>query len=141
MLWLTFVSGDPGQAAAIRISRFVVYFAFAGALMCSVLTSYAALQRLVDRVDRDVPVTRERRHRRDLGEPALLHPAPHARDALPHARGRHLLPGRERLLQLDALLLVVAAQREDAPVRPAPCGVHRQCHGQPGHEIEAVLCE
>ena len=32
-LWLTFVSGDPGQAAAIRIARFVVYFAFAGALI------------------------------------------------------------------------------------------------------------
>ena len=32
-LWLTFVSGDPGQAAAIRISRFAVYFAFAGALI------------------------------------------------------------------------------------------------------------
>ena len=32
-LWLTFVSGDPGQAAAIRVARFAVYFAFAGALI------------------------------------------------------------------------------------------------------------
>src|SRR5262252_2388852 len=32
-LWLTFVSGDPGEAAAIRIARFVVYFAFAGSLI------------------------------------------------------------------------------------------------------------
>jgi|SRR5262252_7755594 len=32
-LWLTFVSGDPGEAPAIRISRFAVYFAFAGSLI------------------------------------------------------------------------------------------------------------
>ena len=32
-LWLTFVSGDPGEAAAIRIARFAVYFAFAGTLI------------------------------------------------------------------------------------------------------------
>jgi leader peptidase (prepilin peptidase) / N-methyltransferase len=32
-LWMTFVSGDPGQTAGIRIARFVVYFAFAGTLL------------------------------------------------------------------------------------------------------------
>jgi leader peptidase (prepilin peptidase)/N-methyltransferase len=31
-LWVTFVSGDPGGPIAIRIARFVVYFAFAGVL-------------------------------------------------------------------------------------------------------------
>jgi len=32
-LWMTFVSGDAGEAAAIRLARFAVYFAFAGALI------------------------------------------------------------------------------------------------------------
>jgi leader peptidase (prepilin peptidase)/N-methyltransferase len=32
-LWMTFVSGDPGEVPAIRIARFVVYFAFAGVLI------------------------------------------------------------------------------------------------------------
>jgi leader peptidase (prepilin peptidase)/N-methyltransferase len=32
-LWVVFVAGDPGEAVAIRISRFVVYFAFAGVLL------------------------------------------------------------------------------------------------------------
>jgi len=32
-LWITFVSGDPGEAPGIRIARFVVYFAFAGVLI------------------------------------------------------------------------------------------------------------
>jgi len=32
-LWMTFVSGDPGEVPAIRIARFAVYFAFAGVLI------------------------------------------------------------------------------------------------------------
>src|SRR4029079_15619697 len=32
-LWVTFVSGDPGEALGIRIARFAVYFAFAGVLI------------------------------------------------------------------------------------------------------------
>ena len=32
-LWLTFVSGDPGEVPAIRVARFVVYFAFSGVLL------------------------------------------------------------------------------------------------------------
>jgi leader peptidase (prepilin peptidase)/N-methyltransferase len=33
MLWMTFVSGDLAQVPAVRIARFVVYIAFAGALL------------------------------------------------------------------------------------------------------------
>jgi leader peptidase (prepilin peptidase)/N-methyltransferase len=32
-LWLSFVAGDPGEAVAIRVARFAVYFAFAGVLV------------------------------------------------------------------------------------------------------------
>ena len=32
-LWITFVAGDPGEAVAIRIARFAVYFAFSGVLI------------------------------------------------------------------------------------------------------------
>jgi leader peptidase (prepilin peptidase)/N-methyltransferase len=32
-LWVTFVSGDPGEVLAVRIARFAVYFAFAGVLI------------------------------------------------------------------------------------------------------------
>jgi len=32
-LWITFVSGDPGEVLAVRIARFAVYFAFAGVLI------------------------------------------------------------------------------------------------------------
>lgn len=32
-LWMTFVSGDPGEVLAVRIARFAVYFAFAGVLI------------------------------------------------------------------------------------------------------------
>jgi leader peptidase (prepilin peptidase)/N-methyltransferase len=32
-LWLSFVAGDPGEAVAIRIARFTVYFGFAGVLV------------------------------------------------------------------------------------------------------------
>jgi leader peptidase (prepilin peptidase)/N-methyltransferase len=32
-LWMTFVSGDPTEAPAVRIARFAAYFAFAGVLL------------------------------------------------------------------------------------------------------------
>jgi leader peptidase (prepilin peptidase)/N-methyltransferase len=32
-LWITFVTGDPGETLAIRMARFAVYFAFAGVLI------------------------------------------------------------------------------------------------------------
>ena len=32
-LWITFVSGDPGEVLAVRFARFAVYFAFAGVLI------------------------------------------------------------------------------------------------------------
>ena len=46
-LWITFVSGDPGEATAIRISRFVVYFAFFGVLIVLSFIDFAT-KRLPD---------------------------------------------------------------------------------------------
>jgi len=43
-LWLTFVAGDPGEALAIRVARFAVYFAFAGVLIVLSFIDLATLR-------------------------------------------------------------------------------------------------
>jgi leader peptidase (prepilin peptidase)/N-methyltransferase len=43
-LWLTFVSGDPGETVAIRIARFAVYFAFSGVLIVLSFIDLASLR-------------------------------------------------------------------------------------------------
>jgi len=43
-LWMTFVSGDPGEAPAVRIARFVVYFAFAGVLIVLSFIDFASMR-------------------------------------------------------------------------------------------------
>src|SRR4029077_17414916 len=42
-LWITFVAGDPGEAVAIRIARFAVYFAFCGVLIVLSFIDFASL--------------------------------------------------------------------------------------------------
>jgi leader peptidase (prepilin peptidase)/N-methyltransferase len=43
-LWMTFVSGDPGETLAIRIARFTVYFAFSGVLVVLSFIDLASLR-------------------------------------------------------------------------------------------------
>jgi leader peptidase (prepilin peptidase)/N-methyltransferase len=43
-LWLTFVAGYPGEAAAIRIARFAVYFAFSGVLIVLSFIDFASMR-------------------------------------------------------------------------------------------------
>jgi len=43
-LWITFVAGDPGEAVAIRIARFAVYFAFSGVLIVLSFIDFATMR-------------------------------------------------------------------------------------------------
>jgi leader peptidase (prepilin peptidase) / N-methyltransferase len=43
-LWITFVAGDPGEAVAIRIARFAVYFAFSGVLIVLSFIDFASMR-------------------------------------------------------------------------------------------------